>query len=777
MSSSLQSPPATATPSPNPSPSATEIYTLIRKTFNQTWKDYYEWKPPSTLPIINGELEKGSKSLDEQIIQGHKALSDDLKRLLREAQKEEKEQEIAQAQAQNGEKQVEKEGFNKKPIKFIGSQKLTIQSVNNGGTNTILWYNKNSKSDSISGPSSNSKSKTNTIITTSTTKKTNLVQLPSSTSNIPIEGNWKLLYPEGYKKHENVPPYFFCIKGEYNIYKEDERYLPFTPIFADHETFNEHKYFEFFQGESKFATWRDPEIDIIQIETLSRIQKQGEHLITSAQIDETRILPLTVGQIENLDLSRDLPPFPLKPSSSSSSSSYSNNNLLSTSTSINNIRPSKRKWNEPIPTQQEKDDIFWMDHFGEAFCPSQGCEGYGCQRHTFIRNDDHMLIHEDSMRQRPKRLAYIPKKKLENIKLDVRIEPCGDNCYSHHSITELSTKASEAEVWTEDATQIIIEAISRETEFTGEDICMLSLLSANRTCFDVAVQILVLAREDPLNGTNVVNNNHSHTAIAPHRKNKKMQWRKIIPQHIPNIQNCEHDGPCSTANCWCFKNKWMCGRNCGCVKNCPLRFSGCTCHKPLNTVSKNGTTITTNLRKICLPHSCRCAKFWRECDPEKCDSCGAAEELESSENTKHGHHQHHRGINDERTHRCGNVDIQKGIIPKMRIGASAIAGYGVFAEENIQKGCHVGEYIGEVISHAEGDKRDKINDQIRRHYMFRLNTDSELDSGSYGNFTRFFNSAKDDMVNLTAKTRFIKKGEELRFDYGDSFDEYAVKKS
>ena len=112
-------------------------------------------------------------------------------------------------------------------------------------------------------------------------------------------------------------------------------------------------------------------------------------------------------------------------------------------------------------------------------------------------------------------------------------------------------------------------------------------------------------------------------------------------------------------------------------------------------------------------------------------------------------------------------------------------GKGVFALQDIGEGEDLIEYVGEVISWAEAERRHPHDPQNPNHtFYFHIDEDHVIDGLHGGNASRWINHAcapnceadeRGGRVFIRA-LRSIAAGEELSFDYGLIIDErYTAK--
>jgi len=122
---------------------------------------------------------------------------------------------------------------------------------------------------------------------------------------------------------------------------------------------------------------------------------------------------------------------------------------------------------------------------------------------------------------------------------------------------------------------------------------------------------------------------------------------------------------------------------------------------------------------------------------------------------------------------------------KIQTRKSGIHGKGVFAVQDIAEGETLIEYVGEIISWKEAQRRHPHDPGDPNHtFYFHVDEDRVIDAKVGGNSSRWINHAcdpnceadeEDGRVFIKA-LRNIPAGEELNYDYGLMLDEPYTKK-
>ncbi|XP_063289185.1 histone-lysine N-methyltransferase SUV39H1 [Pelobates fuscus] len=143
---------------------------------------------------------------------------------------------------------------------------------------------------------------------------------------------------------------------------------------------------------------------------------------------------------------------------------------------------------------------------------------------------------------------------------------------------------------------------------------------------------------------------------------------------------------------------------------------------------------------------------------------------------------------------CPNRVVQKGIQYKLCIFRTSNGrGWGVRTLEKIRKNSFVMEYVGEIITSDEAERRGQIYDRQGATYLFDLDYVEDIytvDAAHYGNISHFVNHScrpnlqvynifidnQDERLPRIAffATRTIRTGEELTFDYNMHVDPVDV---
>tara|TARA_B100000686_G_scaffold97363_1_gene104211 strand:- start:288 stop:773 length:486 start_codon:yes stop_codon:yes gene_type:complete len=112
-----------------------------------------------------------------------------------------------------------------------------------------------------------------------------------------------------------------------------------------------------------------------------------------------------------------------------------------------------------------------------------------------------------------------------------------------------------------------------------------------------------------------------------------------------------------------------------------------------------------------------------------------------------------------------------------KIKKSNIDKRGLCASKDIKLGTKIIDYVGKIISKKDSDENIKF-DNKKDIYLFNLNDKYDLDGDFKFNTARLINHSCDPNCEVTgtglklwiSAIKDIKKGEELSYDYGFSYD-------
>ena len=95
--------------------------------------------------------------------------------------------------------------------------------------------------------------------------------------------------------------------------------------------------------------------------------------------------------------------------------------------------------------------------------------------------------------------------------------------------------------------------------------------------------------------------------------------------------------------------------------------------------------------------------------------------------------------------------IQRNQKKRLVLGPSEIpgAGWGAFLLEGARKGDFVSEYLGDLISQEEAERRGRVDDKRKSSYLFDLNEGFVVDAARKGNKSRFINHSDCPNVQAT----------------------------
>jgi uncharacterized protein len=113
--------------------------------------------------------------------------------------------------------------------------------------------------------------------------------------------------------------------------------------------------------------------------------------------------------------------------------------------------------------------------------------------------------------------------------------------------------------------------------------------------------------------------------------------------------------------------------------------------------------------------------------------------------------------------------------PRLYVAASKIHGLGLFAAEDIEWGCRIIEYQGELLSKSEVSRRQRFYDSIGFTCLMQFGDGQGIDGIMGGNESRFINHSPEPNLGAIREDKYrivfyslddIAKGQELTFNYG-----------
>ncbi|KAG6115886.1 hypothetical protein E4U13_002378 [Claviceps humidiphila] len=334
--------------------------------------------------------------------------------------------------------------------------------------------------------------------------------------------------------------------------------------------------------------------------------------------------------------------------------------------------------------------------------------------------------------------------------------------------------------WLDDERTVLrsLYTTTRYSSFRGDPICLAAEF-LDRSCDEVYAEFTLMGITLPPPEPSEVPRVKNLTWYDRRRKVLMGDWQDHTITHAhqrrENLEPCSHDGVCVQRTCSCVDAGVLCDKFCRCtVEECAYKFTGCACHSQGQACQQN--------RK---DRPCICVQLNRECDPELCDSCGVLERANPL------------NADDDDLHAtgCQNCDLQRGTSKSLLLGQSQLegCGYGLFTAGPIAQDDFVIEYVGELITHDEGVRRearrgDVFDEESNVSYVFTLleNEGIWVDAAIYGNLSRYINHASEHdtrgcnvtprilYVNGEYRIKFtamrdIQAGEELFFNYGENF--------
>lgn len=274
----------------------------------------------------------------------------------------------------------------------------------------------------------------------------------------------------------------------------------------------------------------------------------------------------------------------------------------------------------------------------------------------------------------------------------------------------------------------------------------------------VAEQGLAVSTKPPLHAGDKKGSQSRYYSLRNYGDIIKVLDSMASKRVFPLFQPCIHEGPCVKGECSCIDNNLFCVAACSGGSECPNFFRGCCCQGGCS-----GRML------------CSCLSMGRECDPSLC-LCGTCSDPPNQPILRQLHPDSVTG----QICRNDNISMKRGV--PLLVAKSEISGWGCFNKFSLTKGDYVGEYVGEVISLSEAERRGSIADVQGKTYIFGICCDADIDAKRKGNEVRFMNHSPEpncrpdilfangiQRVGIWAAT-CIAPQTELTIDYGTLFE-------
>jgi len=419
--------------------------------------------------------------------------------------------------------------------------------------------------------------------------------------------------------------------------------------------------------------------------------------------------------------------------------------------------------------------------------------------------------------------------------------PCSDCRLDLRSRAAVFVRGCRTEVWSVDDIELLRAAVRIVGRF---DTCRMARFVPNTTCFRVAEYLVGWGwpdawPEDP--ATPQPPERDAPIPQLPELSLTNSSQESVVKKASPFVA-CGHLGACTRSNCRCVQADVACEKQCACGRTrwassasvvlaldnpavLSMPAEGCRPTEGSFFCSRRISCSCLSPSR-CDTDSCPCFAADRECDPDACMMCGAhlhpasgvdgvttgcllSESVVARTSAAatgaywrlvRPPHRSAPGIVSQRVdsapndtplrvlaRRCRNVQVQVGARVRLVLGVSRAHGLGAFVAEAAGAGDFVTEYVGELVSPAEGHLRGRLYDALGVSYLATASQSTIVDATRVGSRAKFINHSSDS-PNLQMKLlsiggtirvalfalRDLVVGEEVFFDYGYALDTWKA---